>query len=122
MSDPWAGQPGTRAPHAWLTDGADKQSTLDLLQREWVVLSRDARWLAAAAEVAALMGIALRGVLLDAPLCSDPAAIAETLGLHTDGASLVRPDGYIAWRADALGVAPVATLEDALRRVSSATR
>jgi putative polyketide hydroxylase len=33
----WAGQPGTRAPHLWVSKDAEQFSTLDLLQREWVL-------------------------------------------------------------------------------------
>ncbi len=40
----WAGQPGTRAPHLWISMGDERLSTLDVLQRDWVLLSEDGRW------------------------------------------------------------------------------
>jgi putative polyketide hydroxylase len=55
----WAGQPGTRAPHAWALRGDERISTLDLLQRTWVLLARDARWCTAAAEAGERLGIQL---------------------------------------------------------------
>jgi hypothetical protein len=45
-----------------------------------------------------------------------------TFGLESSGASLVRPDGHVAWRAVELPADPNGTLVDALRRVSLAKR
>jgi putative polyketide hydroxylase len=39
----WAGQPGTRAPHVWISDGDERVSTLDLIQRGWALLADDVR-------------------------------------------------------------------------------
>jgi putative polyketide hydroxylase len=53
---------------------------------------------------------------------SDPEAFRMAFGLKTGGASLVRPDGYVAWRSVDLPSDPLRALADALGRVSSATR
>ncbi len=78
-----SGRPGTRAPHVEVDGG----STLDLFGRGFVVLSASERWRAAA-----------QGAGIDAhPLGS--AAAVDAYGTGADGAVLVRPDGFIAWRA-----------------------
>ena len=78
-----SGRPGTRAPHVALDGG----STLDLFGRGFVVLSPSDVW-CRAAEAASLMAHRI-----EAP------AFAEAYGTGTEGAVLVRPDGFIAWRA-----------------------
>ena len=73
------GQPGTRAPHVAL--GPDR-STLDLFGRELVLLS---------ARTAANLPVRMHAI--DAP------GFTETYGITPDGATLVRPDGIVAWRS-----------------------
>lgn len=89
--------PGGRAPHAWLADG---RSTLDLFGRGFTLLrfsgAPDAAPLADAA--------AQRGIPMDVVSIDDPAIGA----LYVRKLVLVRPDGYVAWRGDAL---PDGTLE-----------
>jgi putative polyketide hydroxylase len=109
--DQWAGQPGTRAPHLALH--GDRRSTLDLFQRGWVLLSPDDRW-AAAAECSAV-----DFVHLDASEVLGPKSFDEAYGVGPGGASLVRPDGYIAARWTAMPADPAAELADALRQVAA---
>jgi 2-polyprenyl-6-methoxyphenol hydroxylase-like FAD-dependent oxidoreductase len=78
-----SGQPGTRAPHIAL----EGESTLDLFGREFVVLSPSEAWCDAA------KGASIAARRIDAP------AFAQAYGTGTEGAVLVRPDGFIAWRA-----------------------
>jgi putative polyketide hydroxylase len=119
--DQWAGQPGTRAPHVWVLAGDQKRSTLDLFQRGWVLLSEDDRWAAAATQAAEHLGIPVTFVHIgtDAkPL--EPDAFRTCYGVGADGATLVRPDGYIAWRSPAAPADPTLALTDALRQVAFA--
>ncbi len=100
----WRGQPGTRAPHVWTEAG---KSTLDLFQRGWVLVADHPQW----EEAAGPLGVRYERVeRLDA------------FGLSAKGASLVRPDGYVAWRATELPDDPAAALEEAFRRTSAGTR
>ncbi|HEY3687099.1 MAG TPA: FAD-dependent monooxygenase [Streptosporangiaceae bacterium] len=119
--DEWAGQPGTRAPHIRVTvDGAER-SILDLFQRGWVLLSADGRWAPAAARASAELGTDLSFVRIGAdaePV--EPGAFPTAYGVGADGAVLVRPDGYIAWRAATAPADPAAELTAALAAVSSA--
>jgi 2-polyprenyl-6-methoxyphenol hydroxylase-like FAD-dependent oxidoreductase len=84
-------RPGTRAPHAWLEDG---RSTLDLFGKGFVLLRVGAKPPSVASLVAAA---AQRAVPLQAIDLPDPAIAA----LYERRLVLVRPDGHVAWRADA---------------------
>jgi len=55
----WAGQPGTRAPHLWVSRGNERLSTFDLFQDNWVLLAEDERWHAAAKQASKQLGIPL---------------------------------------------------------------
>jgi hypothetical protein len=84
--------PGARAPHVWLKDG---RSTLDLFGRGFTLLvlsSKQADTLAFTAG-AKKVGLPLDVVDLDEPLVQD------TYGRRV---VLVRPDGHVAWRSDAM--------------------
>lgn len=119
--DQWAGQPGTRAPHLEVLIGDVESSTLDVLQRGWVVLSEDEGWRAAASRAGAELGVDLRFVHVGSDVKPiDPLAFQTSYGVKADGATLVRPDGYVAWRAVTTPAYPAVALTDALRRVSSA--
>jgi 2-polyprenyl-6-methoxyphenol hydroxylase-like FAD-dependent oxidoreductase len=109
--DEWAGQPGTRAPHVWIERGGERISTLDLFQHGWVLLSGDAGWCDAAAAATARFGITLTCHPVDAP------GFAASFGIGPTGASLIRPDGVVAWRACTMPDAPAAALTAALRQL-----
>jgi putative polyketide hydroxylase len=120
--DQWAGQPGTRAPHLRLLADVGNLSTLDLFQRGWVLLSADERWAAAIPGTTATLGpdVTFVHVGSDAKL-ADPDGFQTAYGTGPDGASLIRPDGYIAWRITSLPADPTAALTTALGQVSCAT-
>ena len=85
-------RPGTRAPHCWIGEG---RSTLDLFGRDFVLV----RFGVPDADVAPLVAAAAaRGVPLDAADVDSDAAAA----LYEKPLVLVRPDGHVAWRGDAL--------------------
>jgi hypothetical protein len=88
--------PGCRAPHAWLADG---RSTLDLFGRGFTLLrlGRDAPEATALADAAARRGVPLDIVALDEP---------HVVALYERNLVLVRPDGHVAWRGDAISDAP----------------
>lgn len=117
----WAGQPGTRAPHLWLERGGARISSLDLFQSGWVLLSEDARWGDAAAAVSSALALTVQGVVVGRDVeAQDIAAYRRAFGVTATGATLVRPDGYVAWRAAELAPQPTAALLEALARASLA--
>jgi 2-polyprenyl-6-methoxyphenol hydroxylase-like FAD-dependent oxidoreductase len=109
------GRPGSRAPHVVLGDGG---STLDLFGSEFVVLRAGGEGL----DDWAPPGATSHAI--------EAEPFAEAYGLSAGGATLVRPDGVVAWRsrgpagreelaealASALAIAPVATGSPAASR------
>ena len=92
---------GCRAPHVWLRDG---RSTLDLFGKGFVLLrigpnppNADAL-LAAAAQ----RGVPMRAIAVD------ESAVVE---VYARKLVLVRPDGHVAWRGDALPENPLALVD-----------
>jgi hypothetical protein len=95
--------PGSRAPHVWLGGRrAEKISTLDLFGAGFTVLAgRDgAQWCLAAADARERFRVPVASYVIGAPGLEDRAeAFLERYEIASDGAVLVRPDGYVAWRA-----------------------
>lgn len=109
------GRPGTRAPHLALRRDGESISTLDLFGRRFVLLAgaQGEPWCAAAREVA---GRLLTG--MDAQLIERPD-FGEAYGLSPDGAVLVRPDGFVAWRSQPGEPAGADTIAAVLSQVLS---
>jgi hypothetical protein len=97
-------RPGARAPHVALPDG---RSTLDLFGRGFTLLrlTPDAPSGEGLVQAAADTGVPMRVVRLDA---------SEVLAAYQRPLVLVRPDGHVAWRADAEPRQPRAVI-DAVR-------
>src|SRR5262249_39241689 len=104
-----SGRPGSRAPHLWLDHGGKRISTLDLFGRSYVLLAgaEGGAWRKAAVAAAQPLRLALDCHCVGAPSLRDPEGrFPEAYGLAPSGAALVRPDGFIAWRARAIEEAP----------------
>ncbi len=97
------GRPGTRAPHAWLEYQGKRISTLDLFGTSFVLLaaSNAAAWCEAARAVAARLHIDLAAYRVgpDGDLLDPENRWQTKAGLSSEDALLVRPDGFVAWRA-----------------------
>ena len=96
-------RPGSRAPHAWLADG---RSTLDLFGRQFVLL----RFGSDGPDVSAFVQAAAN---VKMPLIVDAISDSAIEKLYERKLVLVRPDGHIAWRGDALPARP----DELIRRV-----
>jgi 2-polyprenyl-6-methoxyphenol hydroxylase-like FAD-dependent oxidoreductase len=94
-------RPGARAPHAWLSNG---DSTLDLFGRGFVLLrlGADAPDARAFSEAARARGVPQEMVDITAP---------DICALYQKPLVLVRPDGHVAWRGDALPRDPLAIID-----------
>ncbi|MFF3567843.1 FAD-dependent oxidoreductase [Nocardia jiangxiensis] len=121
--DEWAGQPGTRAPHRWITVDGHERSTLDLIRHDWVLLSCDDQWRSAAAQAAEKLGIGVVFEQIGTDVqFEEPTVFEHAYGIGSTGATLIRPDGYIAWRTPAAPRDAAHELENALATVAAATR
>ena len=81
-----SGDPGTRAPHAWVTVGGERVSTARLFGRPFVLLAGTDAWSTAAASLRP----SVRVERVD--------GWQTAYGVEPDGAVLVRPDGVVASR------------------------
>ncbi|GHB90336.1 FAD-dependent monooxygenase [Cerasicoccus arenae] len=92
-----SGRPGGRAPHLWLTEG---KSTLDLFGQGFVLLTGPdgAGWQAALDD----SNWPLKGMLSTELHVVDHPDFMTQYGVQSDGAVLVRPDGYVAARVQTL--------------------
>jgi len=99
-----SGRPGMRAPHVWIDCDGTEVSTLDLFGRGFVLLAgpEGEAWCTAARTAADRMGVPLdtRRAGVD---FGDPSGGFGAYGLGADGAALVRPDGFVSWRARGAG-------------------
>ena len=112
------GMPGSRAPHLWLTRNGERVSTIDLTGRYLLLAGPDGDAWTRAAAVAAdeFGGLALDAYCVGKDLGDDSREFTRMFGLSNDGASLVRPDGFVAWRSEHAATSPLAALREALAR------
>jgi hypothetical protein len=104
------GQPGTRVPHLWVEREGQRISTLDLLDGRFVLLTGPdgAAWCEAARVAAAASGIDLAAyrVGADGDLLDLENGWQTKMGVSAEGAVLMRPDGFVAWRSATLVAGP----------------
>lgn len=113
------GRPGSRAPHLFVERDGERLSILDFLGRNFVLLAgpNGEPW----CEAARTIGSRFKGLRLDVYLVGGPALhdfdnrFCEAYDLSAAGACLVRPDGFVGWRAKTEEADPHARLSHALR-------
>jgi 2-polyprenyl-6-methoxyphenol hydroxylase-like FAD-dependent oxidoreductase len=113
------GRPGTRAPHVGLERHGRSLSSLDLYGRNFVLLAGPAaaEWCRGASIAAAEEHITLDVSRPGTDGLADPTGSLSALhGIDPDGCLLVRPDGFVAWRARNAQEASVAALRSALSK------
>jgi len=113
------GRPGTRGADVTLEYKGKRVSLLDLIGRDFVlVTARDgAPWARAGMTLAYECGIPLTLYRIGADLLDVDGYWAERYGVTDAGAVLIRPDGYIAWRARTAASSAFTTLREAFSRV-----
>ncbi len=116
------GEPGTRAPHVWLTRRGDRISAIDLFGTGFVLLTGagGASWMAAARRLATRSEVPFAAYQVDAggDLTSLGDSWAQVYGVKDDGAVVVRPDAFVAWRSVSAIDDPGTVLAGVLSRVS----
>jgi putative polyketide hydroxylase len=117
--DPGAlnGQPGTRAPHVAMSNGGKWMSSLDLYRSHPVLIvgPRGDHWLDVGTQLATEFRLDIHHIAADADRSTQ--AFLQAHGISETGAILIRPDGFVAWRARSQEARPVEELSDALGRV-----
>lgn len=119
------GRPGTRIPHLWMSYRGKQISTLDVCGRRFVLIAgEDAdAWRDAATK-------AIDSLSIDVPVYSVGTSAARNVdlldeknawpylaGISAKGALLVRPDGFVAWRACWAPSDPAGELQAVLRQI-----
>ncbi|MFG1666860.1 FAD-dependent monooxygenase [Streptomyces sp. Y7] len=99
------GQPGMRVPHAWLTNAQGEQvSPIDLTGEAFLLFTGDEAddWARHGRTVADRLGVPLRVHRLgpDSDVRDAHDEFRKASGIGPRGALLVRPDGFVAWRAE----------------------
>lgn len=97
------GMPGSRAPHIWLTRNGERISTIDLTGHYLLLTgSEGAPWLAAARSAADhFKGLTLDAYSVGRDLGDPENRFTQAFGITNSGATLIRPDGFVAWRSPA---------------------
>ena len=104
FDDPRApsGRPGSRAPHLIVRHAGQEVSTVDLCAGKWVLLygSSGQVWqqVVRRTAAAAALGVECYGMAPAGDLQDVHDGWAAAYRLDTDGAVLIRPDGFVAWR------------------------
>lgn len=108
-------RPGSRAPHIPLLRDGLPLSTRDLFDRNFVLLTGPTgdKWLAATVNLDLPLDTYRVGENLEDP----EGRFTKTYGIMDEGAVLVRPDGFVAWRAEA----EEGDLEEAVNTILSRT-
>lgn len=91
-------RPGSRAPHIPLSKNGDTLSTRDLVGRTFVLLTTPAaeKWL----KEASTLNLSLTVYRIGADVEDPEGRFTKTYGITERGAVLIRPDGFVAWRAE----------------------
>ena len=99
-----SGRPGTRVPHLWVHRHGQQISTLDVCNTSFVLLAGDDggdAWREAAGKTADLLNTKLAVYCIgpSGDLVDPSHQWPYLAGISAQGALLVRPDGFVAWRA-----------------------
>ncbi|MEU2287235.1 FAD-dependent monooxygenase [Streptomyces sp. NPDC013178] len=116
----FTGEPGSRAPHHAVLHDGQPLSTLDLYHGPFVLLCgpTGGRWASAGHELAATRPVRVHRIGEDEDLGDASGGWAAAHGVADSGAVLVRPDGYVCWRAvDDAGARPAEALDAVFTQV-----
>jgi 2-polyprenyl-6-methoxyphenol hydroxylase-like FAD-dependent oxidoreductase len=107
------GRPGSRAPHVWLDQRGARVSTLDLFGLNFVLLAgpQGQGWCTAARQAAQQLGVGLDAYRVGSDELTDAdGGFGDGYGISAAGAVIVRPDGFIGWRARDASDTPAETV------------
>ena len=117
-------RPGSRAPHLIVGRAGEEMSTIDLFAGKWVLFSgpEGHAWpeIARRTPDAAALGVACCGLQPAGDLADVQHRWPATSRLDGDGAVLIRPDGFVAWRRGNAHGEAQADLDAACKRLLAA--
>ena len=111
------GRPGSRAPHIWLVRNGERISSLDLFGAGFVLIAgaQGGRWRDASREAKERFpALPLACYVIGEDITDNEELFGPACGLSPDGAMLVRPDGFVGWRAIDMPPDPGGELSHAL--------
>jgi 2-polyprenyl-6-methoxyphenol hydroxylase-like FAD-dependent oxidoreductase len=112
------GLPGSRAPHLWLKRRGKDISTIDLIGNFLLLAGADgADWVSAATKAAAALRLPFDAYCVGRELEDPHKRFTQAYGVSPSGAALIRPDGFVAWRAKDMAPSPENILRDVLERI-----
>jgi len=96
------GRPGTRAPHMWFKYHDKCISTLDLIGENFVLFTGEdnSLWRTAAQNVSSHLGVPINvyGIGSQGDCVEYEDSWEALYDVNSQGAVLIRPDGFVAWR------------------------
>ncbi len=112
------GIPGSRAPHVWLNRDGNRVSTIDLTGHYVLLAGKEGdSWIRAARELSGRFGgLALEAWQVGKDLVDADGDFTRAFGISNAGATLIRPDGFVAWRSPGSAPDAAAQLRAALAR------
>jgi 2-polyprenyl-6-methoxyphenol hydroxylase-like FAD-dependent oxidoreductase len=118
------GRPGSRAPHVWAEKDGEQISTLDPLGKDFVLLIGSEGY-NAWTEAVEQVKLKFKGLQLVAYCVGSNADIIPKksqeweiiAGISSNGALLVRPDGFVAWRQRRLPANVRGALEETIKKI-----
>ncbi len=117
-----SGRPGSRAAQVIVERAGEQLSTIDLFSGHWVLLvgSGGDAWLKAAQRTPAATSFNLQSYRVgpDGDVRDVDHRWSPAYGVNADGAALIRPDGFIAWRGREASDQPEKVLRDVFERLS----
>jgi putative polyketide hydroxylase len=110
--------PGSRAPHVKLMQNGNVISTLDLFEKDFVLLvgEKGQAWQEAATELSMHLPLKVYRVAVDGDLIDTDNKWLSRYQITNTGAVLVRPDGHVAWRSVGMLDKPQLALENCFKR------
>ncbi len=96
-----AARPGSRLPHLWLWREGERVSTIDLTGRHLLLAGSDgAAWMEAVEALrSSFPGLPFDALRMNIDLDEPEEHYLRAFGISRAGATLVRPDGFVAWRS-----------------------
>jgi len=108
--------PGSRAPYVQFIKDDKTISTLDLFEKNYVLLigADGYEWQTAANELASTLPLESYRIAHNGDLIDPENVWHELYEITTTGAVLIRPDGHVAWRSNSIVEQPLKTVRQVL--------